>query len=382
MLVTNEFELEELSKKLETILIKDKASWLKTHFSLIYNSIFINNNFKDLENFCNDIVAKYPNIIFDGSDFTSLQESVLVSLLKRDDLQMEEIKIWDYVIKWGIAQNPTLPTNLKEWTKENFLTLKTTLQQCLPLIRYFHISNIEIYYKIRPYKKILDKQLWEDINQHMVDPDRPVKSVILSARSVIVTELPPRANEPKIPFSTIISEEHAAEISTWIDHKTTPYTSTNIPYEFKLILRGSRDGFAPQTFWDMCHGHASTVVFMKVKGTNEILGGYNPLMWDNTTTISGFEETKDSFIFSLKNNNILNSVLCRVDVPIHALFYYEREIQNKYGFDFGRGVLRMCSNATDFEYNHHSRYNTRIKAVNGKFSIIDYEVFKINRKTT
>ncbi|RHZ59333.1 hypothetical protein Glove_364g35 [Diversispora epigaea] len=213
----------------------------------------------------------------------------------------------------------------------------------------------------------------------MVDPDRPVKSVILSARSVIVTELPPRANEPKIPFSTIISEEHAAEISTWIDHKTTPYTSTNIPYEFELILRGSRDGFAPQTFWDMCYGHASTVVFMKVKGTNEILGGYNPLMWDNTT--SGYKETKDSFIFSLKNNNILNSVLSRVDIPKCALYYCRKENQNKYGFNFG-GVLLMCSNATDFEYYHDSRYNTRIKAVNGKFSIIDYEVFKINRKTT
>ncbi|RHZ89816.1 hypothetical protein Glove_9g164 [Diversispora epigaea] len=62
MLAAIEFYLEELSKKkLETVLIKDKASWLKTHFSLVYHSIFINNNFKDLENLCN-IVAKYPNI--------------------------------------------------------------------------------------------------------------------------------------------------------------------------------------------------------------------------------------------------------------------------------------------------------------------------------
>ncbi|RHZ59361.1 hypothetical protein Glove_364g24 [Diversispora epigaea] len=386
MLVANEFELDELSKELETILIKDKASWLKTHFSFIYYSTFIYNNLKDLENFCNDIVSKYPNIIFESSDFTSLQESALVSLLKQDDLQIEEIKIWDYVIKWGIARNFTLPTNLEEWTKENFLTLKTALQQCLPLIRYFHILNLEIFGKIRPYNKTLDKQLWEDINhqQHIVDPDRPVKSVTLSARSVIVT------NKPKKLFSTIISKEHAAEISTWIDRKTTSYTSTNIPYEFELILRGSRDGFSPQTFWDVCHGHASTVIIMKVKETNEILGGYNPLMWDNTTN-GGCRETSDSFIFLLKNNNILNSILSRVNNPKCALYYYKKERQNYSGPNFGGGGLYMYSNVSNFtmdnesEYNYNNNYfyyyDNRIRA-SGKFSIIDYEVFKVNRKTT
>ena len=109
MLIANEFELEELSNKIETILIEDKASWLKTHFSLVYRTIFVKENFKNLENFCNDIVVKYPNLIFDSSDFTSLPESSLVSLLKRGDLQMKEVEIWDYVIKWGIAQNPILP---------------------------------------------------------------------------------------------------------------------------------------------------------------------------------------------------------------------------------------------------------------------------------
>ena len=63
MLIANEFELDELSNKLETILIEDKASWLKTHFSLVYRTIFVKENFKDLENFCNDIVVKYSNLI-------------------------------------------------------------------------------------------------------------------------------------------------------------------------------------------------------------------------------------------------------------------------------------------------------------------------------
>ncbi|RHZ54921.1 hypothetical protein Glove_421g89 [Diversispora epigaea] len=205
-----------------------------------------------------------PNpYFFDADDFTSLEESALVSLLKRNDLQIDEVKIWDYVIKWRIAQTSTLPTNIDDWTKENFLTLKITLQQCLPHICYFHLSA----------------------------PERPVKSTILLPRSVLVTELPPR-EEPREP--TIISEEHAHI-----------HTLTNIPYNFELILC-TLNGFAPQTFWNICHGHACTVVLVKVKGTDEIIGGYNPLTWDKNTD-GGTAFFFDFWMYSDKSNFTLDN---------------------------------------------------------------------------
>ncbi|RHZ73051.1 hypothetical protein Glove_233g16 [Diversispora epigaea] len=344
MLIANEFELAELSKKLETIFIEDKASWLKTHFSLVYRSIFVKENFKNLKNFCNNIVVKYPNLIFDSSDFISLPESALVSLIERDDLQMKEVEIWDHVIKWGIAQNHTLPTNLGDWTKEKYLTLKTTLQQCLPHICYFHITSIEIYDKIRPFKKILDKQLWKDINQYLAAPDRPIKAIILPARSFLNAELPPE------PFSTIISEDHTAEISSWIDRKTTTYSTKNIPYKFEKILCGTKDGFAPQTFWNICHGHAHTIVVAKVKGTDEIIGGYNPLEWDNTYDgiHSLWAETKDSFIFSLKNGNIQNSILSRVKKSKYAILNAHKNGQKAFGPYFGFG---FCLDSEKSNFN-------------------------------
>ncbi|RHZ87548.1 hypothetical protein Glove_33g18 [Diversispora epigaea] len=387
MLIANEFELEELSRKLETILIEDKASWLKTHFSFVYRTIFVKENFKDLENFCNDIVVKYPNLIFDSSDFNSLPESALVSLLKRDDLQMKEVEIWDFVIKWGISQNPILPTNLGDWTEENFLTLKTTLQQCLPHIRYFHITNIESYDKIRPYKKILDEQLWEDINQQMAAPDRPIKSIILPARLVLFTELPPRVNEQKQIFSTIISDDHAAEISSWIDHKTVNYSTKNIPFKFELVLCGTRDGLNPQTFWKLCHGHAHTVTVAKVKGTDEIIGGYNPLEWDNSVTHSQWMKTKNSFIFSLKNGNVQNSILSRVKKIKHAILNANKSDQKICGPYFGYG-FSLYSEESNFSLdsfsfcdNSPNYYENRIKTSSDTFSIDNYEVFKVFRKS-
>src|SRR6185369_8253626 len=133
-------------------------------------------------------------------------------------------------------------------------------------------------------KKILEKQLWDDIIQHSISPNKSVTSLILPARIISNREFPSRTNPtPEFPsrvndpFSTIINKEHVAELSSWIDRKSTTYSLANIPYEFQLILRGSRDGFRPKTFWEMCIGHAGTIVVAKVAETDEIVGGYNPL---------------------------------------------------------------------------------------------------------
>ncbi|RHZ60520.1 hypothetical protein Glove_352g19 [Diversispora epigaea] len=380
MISANEFEFEELSEKLENHLIESKASWLRTHFSFIYHSIFKHNKFKNLEKFCNDIIVKHPSIIFESAEFTSLHESALVSILKRDDLRMKESEIWDYVIKWGTAQNSILPEKLEEWSDENFITLKTTLQQCLPLIHYFHISNSDVMDKIKPYEKILDKQIWNDLKQHLILPDRPIKSIILPPRLVLTQELPARVYES---FSTIINEEHTAMISSWIDSRSRPnYFSKNYLYEFQLILRGSKDGFDPRTFWNICDGYANTIVVTKVKGTDEIIGGFNPLAWDKTKI--GDMSTNESFMFSFKGGNIQNSILSRVKNENNALRYpYSKD---KFGPIFGCDEFTMKTNASNFTLDKQNKcdtsyyYEKSIRTTNNEFSIIDYEVFKVVKK--
>ncbi|RHZ89918.1 hypothetical protein Glove_9g178 [Diversispora epigaea] len=383
MIATKEFEFEELSKKLESHLIESKASWLRTHFSFVYHSIFKINKFKDLENFYNNIIAKYPKLIFESENFASLQELALVSILKNNDLRMEESKIWEHTIKWGISQGSNLPVKLEEWSDENFKTLKTILQDCLPLIRYFQISKTDVMDKVKPYKKILDEQLWDDLMQNLTFPDRPIKSIIFPARSISVHEtLPPRENKS---FSTIIKEENALEISSWIDYKSTPYSSLDMPHEFKLVLRGSRDGFDPQTFWDICHGYANTVAILKVEGTDEILGGFNPSRW-NKYADNVCIKPKDSFIFSLKNGNIQDSILSRVKYPERGFCNYEqRHIYG--GLSFGNEDLKMKSRVSNFSQDcfclcsgESIHFEKPIRTTDEFFSIIDYEIFQIIKK--
>ncbi|RIB27899.1 BTB/POZ protein, partial [Gigaspora rosea] len=190
LLIINEFMFPELVDHFQHILIDNNATWLRLNFSRVYQISFQNENFLDLQKFCNDIITKHPRMIFDSDDFNNLQENALISLLKNDYLQMYESEIWDKIILWGKTKTPNLPPNLKEWTDDNFKSLKTTLQNCLPHIRYFQISGEDVIKKIKPYRNILEENTWDDMISKLVAPNLPITSLILPPRKKTTLQIP------------------------------------------------------------------------------------------------------------------------------------------------------------------------------------------------
>src|SRR3984957_12478634 len=96
------------------------------------------------------------------------------------------------------------------------------------------------------------------------------------------------------------------------------FKESYLPYKFELLLRGSRNGFTPKKFHELCDGKPNTITFIKVKGTEEIIGGYNPLKWKSSNT---WGKTQDSFIFSFKNKNIRNAIISNVKNVNNALWF-------------------------------------------------------------
>ncbi len=131
---------------------------MEQHFELVYQTSFQSNSLLELQQFCTDLMVKSPEKMFKSLDFTLLSEKSLVQLIKRDDLQMKEIEVWEHVLKWGLAQNLTLLPDPRTWTDDDFKTMENTLQHCLSLIRFFSLSSREFLQKVHPYKKLLKHQ--------------------------------------------------------------------------------------------------------------------------------------------------------------------------------------------------------------------------------
>ncbi|RIA91537.1 hypothetical protein C1645_116405 [Glomus cerebriforme] len=144
---------------------------MKQNFNLVYQTCFENNSLSDLQEFCNNLMSNEPEIIFRSLKFVSISEKSLISILKSVNLQMNQVQVWEHVLKWGIAQNPGLPSNPSGYSKDNFNTLKNTLQQCIPLIGFYSFSSKEFSDKVYSYRKVLPKELRNDILKHFLETD-------------------------------------------------------------------------------------------------------------------------------------------------------------------------------------------------------------------
>ena len=218
-----------------------------------------------------------------------MEEIHLIRLLKCDDLELEEIKIWEYLIKWGIKNtNSILDDDLSKWTLENFMDLKYTLRNCIPHIRFFQMSPDE-YEKVRSrFKNILPDGLDDEIYSYHLNPDAKLSFKVLPLR------------ESAYSFdSEIINAKDVALIASWIDKKRgVPYRFKEIPFKIKLAYRASKDGFG--NFHHYCDNKGPSIVVIKVRNSGEIIGGYNPLDWRSIKLV----ENEDSSVLLSNNHEV------------------------------------------------------------------------------
>jgi hypothetical protein len=345
---------------LQVYFIENKVEWMEQYFGLVYQTGFQSNSLLELQKFCTDYMTKSPHKVFKSFDFTSLSEKSLVSLIKRDDLQMKEVEIWKNVLKWGLGKKSYTSVRSCDWSDNDFKIMKDTLQHCLPLIRFFSLSSDELVQNIRPYKKILNDQLYEElINSYLDSYSKPNDDILL----------PRYRNVDGIIDSKIVNLNIKSLISRWIDKvdiksKFSYTREFYLPYKFELLLRGSRDGFSPKKFHELCDNKLCTVTFIKIKGTGEIIGGYNPLKWKSGDGDCG--KTKDSFIFSFKNkDNFKDPILSHVRDYNHAL-YYNSSFGPTFDYDIVIYVDDFNPNKNNFILSKQQSYEKKIRNTEDK----------------
>ncbi|CAI2176282.1 10964_t:CDS:2 [Funneliformis geosporum] len=113
-------------------------------------------------------------------------------------------------------------------------------------------------------------------------------------------------------------------------------------YDFNLLYRASRDGNTPAAFHQKCDNKGANIVVIKISGTQQIVGGYNPFGWEGN---SQWKSTKDSFIFSFINRTNLQTAkrfgkIRNIRTVSHIeIFSYNRETI----YDIGKNPTDHCS---------------------------------------
>ncbi|RIA88530.1 hypothetical protein C1645_826214 [Glomus cerebriforme] len=103
--------------------------------------------------FCLEKICENPKILFDSKNFINLKAPLLELLLKWDKLNMEEIKIWNNLLKWCFNQQNVMndhdiePTDFfyKVYCYKDIL-----LQDLVHYLLEFHIiPNLKLVYHLQ-----------------------------------------------------------------------------------------------------------------------------------------------------------------------------------------------------------------------------------------
>ncbi|RIB17418.1 kinase-like domain-containing protein [Gigaspora rosea] len=246
----------------------------------------------------------------------------------------------------------------------------------------------EVLDDLRTIKKsgILDNlPVEQKINTKNLPKDYKSVSPISAHKNVKFLDQMESSEQIGINKSVLINDEHFKLISKWIN-KTPPKTGiiskslaqikskVKQKHDFKLLIRGSQDGFLPANFHEKCDNKGPTLTVLKVKDENEILGGYSPFSWESPSDIK-FYYTHKSFLFSLDIDKPENSTLSRAK-------QHESVTSSKDYGPYFRGDLSMSKN---FKSDRDCRcyrwyYDKPIRKSTENFSVEEYEVFQVIKK--
>ncbi|CAB4441819.1 unnamed protein product [Rhizophagus irregularis] len=172
-----DLQLQNVVEHLENYFKENDSAWkLPEDFFIISEQ----RQLKQLEEQVLKLACKDPRIIFKCKGFLQLNEGFLIRLLKRNDLELNEINIFYYLIKWGIAKTGLtlnkekfssliLDIDTRKWTPIDFMNLEKTLRNCIPHIRFYQMSLGDYTEVKNKFKDILPNGLDDEIMQHFKD---------------------------------------------------------------------------------------------------------------------------------------------------------------------------------------------------------------------
>src|SRR5437773_2653 len=166
----DELCFDELIEDLQNFLIKGEKEWIQQNLIEIYKISIKHQSFNLLQDYCDELIYHdNAELLLKSKDIVVIEKPMFMSILKKDDLELREINIWDCVIRWGMGQVENLEQlkrieeiesgqylpkfkkqkiklekeNILELNKDHLKELKDILGDIVSLIRFNQITSTE-----------------------------------------------------------------------------------------------------------------------------------------------------------------------------------------------------------------------------------------------
>src|SRR6266542_3709942 len=104
----DEFGLQLLVTSIQETLIENHYDFIIKNVVEIIELTYQKKSLDKLWEFCLQQICDNPDHLFKSTKFLSFNPSILEIILKRDDFYINEIIIWENLLKWACEQIPVI----------------------------------------------------------------------------------------------------------------------------------------------------------------------------------------------------------------------------------------------------------------------------------
>jgi hypothetical protein len=222
-------------------------------------------------------------------------------------IQMKYLNKIEKEMLHEILSSPELKLENEDSFLKTLISLGTAYFDCWQYIEVKNLTDegITLFVEHLPFDK-LTELIW----QRIIDRLRCSKPDDLNRT---------RCQSAVVGFESLIVKDYPNILSDFANKV------------WKLLYRGSRDGFGTSKFHGKCDGQSNTLTLIETtKGF--VFGGFTPLVWDSTTNNFKSDSSQKSFLFTLKNAVNIQPRTFKLSNGSNAIY-----CQSDYGPTFGGG---------------------------------------------
>lgn len=317
------------------------------------------------ETFGIEFIRENAEEVFASDSLDTLSRERLKTLLRDDQLSIEEQSVFAAVKRWGIAQIEEEDGDTKSVDE-----LKIMIADLIPLIRFPAMDVADIAAHVAPSGLLEQGQLLE-LFKYSSMPEGKLRN---SMEMTFLTK--PRSGGFSVSDTKLLEPKYRKDVLKMFNSKKS--------LKFTLLYRGSRDGFTASSFHSKCDSTRGTFTIARNKSNKYLFGGYFAGSWSGSGYSSSSEK---SWVYSLRNSTGKTVKLNPSNTSNNC---YRN---NSYGPTWGAGhdlhinnnMQGSCScnpntfKSVDSNFSSPS-INNSLLAGSGSFGIDEIEVFAVVQK--
>ncbi|CAG8774043.1 36316_t:CDS:2, partial [Gigaspora margarita] len=214
--IANELTLILLIDRIQGLLIKNEPSWFKEDLIGFLCKIFNDEKYKKINDYIIDIICIDPEpLLFELKKFPTLERNIVLEFIKRDDLAVEEIDVWKYLVKWTTAQFSSLNgfnVDVNYWGENEFKLFKKNIEPFISYVRFCEITRDEFYYYVMPYEKALPENLYKSLIGYFM-ANLKAQNVILQPRNGLIGLITTHCNFHSENFTEMLNDFSCSKVA-------------------------------------------------------------------------------------------------------------------------------------------------------------------------